>query len=157
MEYPQSNSFSIRIHLIFATIGGVGYLPFAPGTWGSLVGAATFWFIAPVSLWILVPLVVILFFTGTWSSTVIEKITDSVDPGLIIVDEFVAMWIVLMTIPQTFVHYLFAFVLFRIFDVMKPPPASQLQLVSNGWGVMLDDVAAGLYSIIIMQIGMMLF
>lgn len=142
---------------MFATVAGTGYIPLAPGSWGSLIGAILFWFLAPNPTWILALITAIIFFLGVWSSTHIENTTNTTDPGLIVIDEVAGMWFVLIFVPQTFVHYLFAFILFRIFDVLKPPPANYLQSVHKGWGVMLDDVAAGVYAVILMHIGMWIF
>ena len=157
MPVSQSRTLADRWHLIFATVGGAGYIPLAPGSWGSLIGAILFWFLAPYPTWILVLITAVVFFLGVWSSTSIENTTKTTDPGLIVIDEVAGMWFVLIFVPQSFVHYLYAFILFRIFDVLKPPPASQLQSVHMGWGVMLDDIAAGVYAVLLMLIGMWIF
>lgn len=99
-------------------------------------------------------IIALLLLLGVWSSAVVEQRNGITDPGLIVIDELVGMWIGLLFLPKTFVLYLFAFLIFRIFDIVKIPPAKQLQNLHGGWGVMLDDVAAGLYTLILMQIGL---
>ncbi|MBD3274256.1 MAG: phosphatidylglycerophosphatase A [Candidatus Marinimicrobia bacterium] len=157
MPGSQSKSLTDRWHLFLATFAGTGYIPLAPGSWGSLFGAILFWFLAPYPTWMLILITGIVFFLGVWSSTYIENTTNTTDPGMIVIDEVAGMWFVLLFVPQSFVHYLYAFILFRIFDVLKPPPASQLQSVHKGWGVMLDDIAAGVYAVLLMLIGMWIF
>jgi len=146
-----------KIHLGIATVGGTGYLPFAPGTWGSIVAAVLFWFVSQAPVYLIVGLFVLLFLAGTWSSTHIENISRETDPGIIVIDEMLGMWISLLFVPKTFVLYLYAFLLFRIFDIVKVPPAKKLQELHGGWGVMLDDVTAGIYALILMHVGLFLF
>ena len=74
------------------------------------------------------------------------------DPGEIVIDEWVGQWISLWWLEPSFFWGLFAFVFFRIFDIWKPWPANKLDLITQGWGVMLDDVAAGLYALCVIQI-----
>jgi phosphatidylglycerophosphatase A len=68
------------------------------------------------------------------------------DPSIVVIDEIVGVWIALWMLPYSFVVIALAFVAFRAFDIVKPPPARQLERIPNGWGIMLDDVAAGLYA-----------
>ncbi len=68
------------------------------------------------------------------------------DPSIVVIDEIVGMWIALLFLPKTLPALLIAFTTFRVFDIVKPPPAAGLERVGNGWGIMLDDVVAGLYA-----------
>lgn len=145
-----------KIHLGFVTVGGVGFLPVAPGTWGSLIAVILFWFIEPLPPYLIIGAIVLLLLLGAWSSTRIEKFANLTDPGLIVIDELVGMWISLLFVPRIFVLYLFAFLLFRIFDIVKIAPAKQLQDLHGGWGVMLDDIVAGIYALILMHLGLFL-
>ncbi|HEY0797386.1 MAG TPA: phosphatidylglycerophosphatase A, partial [Acidisarcina sp.] len=74
------------------------------------------------------------------------------DPQHVVLDEVVGQWIALIACPADWVHPLLALALFRLFDITKPPPARQLEDLSGGWGIMLDDVAAGLYALLVLQL-----
>lgn len=154
MPNSGTETWSFKIHLVIATVGGSGFLPFAPGTWGSAVAAGVFWFMAGWPTWLLILSIVAMFLFGVWNSAFVETQLNTTDPGFIVIDELVGMWISLLFVPQSFVHYLFAIVLFRIFDIVKIPPAKQLQDLGGGLGIMLDDVAAGIYALIIMHLGL---
>lgn len=157
MDQPQRSSPGYFVHLLIATFFGSGFLPAIPGTWGSLVTAILIWFLPSLPWGIEILLLVLIFFIGVWSSTQVERISQSTDPGYIVIDEFIGMALVLMTIPKSFVLYLFAFLLFRIFDIVKPTPVKQLQELPEGWGVMIDDIVAGIYAIIVLQLGRLIF
>jgi len=134
---------------------GVGYLPLAPGTFGSLVGVAIFLAltrVAPLSI-----LVAILFFTfaGIWAGTRTEELSGRKDPGKIVVDEVAGQLIALF--PLVFVKWsmltvIVSFILFRFFDIVKPYPANRLQELKGGAGVMFDDLVAGGYAAIIVGV-----
>ncbi len=74
------------------------------------------------------------------------------DPSIVVIDEFVGIWITLLFLPQTVASYCCAFLAFRAFDILKPPPARQLEALPHGWGIMLDDVVAGIYANIATQL-----
>ncbi len=157
MDQPQHASPGYFVHLLIATFFGSGFLPAIPGTWGSLVTAVLIWFLPAIPWGVELVILIVLFFLGVWSSTQVERVSQSTDPGYIVIDEVIGMALVLMTIPKSFVLYLFAFFLFRIFDIVKPRPVSQSQNFSEGWGVMIDDVLAAIYAIILLQIGRLIF
>lgn len=148
---PSGGKFSLAL----ATFGGVGFFPMAPGTAGSAVGAFLFWFIGSLPLVIRILVTVAVFFLGVWSGDVVEQHSEMRDPGYIVIDEVAGMWLTLLLLPHTLWGFLFGFALFRIFDIVKPVPVNQLQSVHGGWGIMLDDVAAGAYAALICQIGML--
>lgn len=145
-----------RFSLTVATFGGVGFVPLAPGTAGSAVAAILLWFIAVFPLDIQILGIIGLFFLGVWSGESVERHSEMRDPGYVVIDEVVGMWITLLAAPHTVWGFLFGFTLFRIFDIVKPAPVNQLQSVHGGWGIMLDDVAAAIYAAIIFQIGMLI-
>lgn len=144
------------IALAIATFGGVGFVPRAPGTAASVVAALIFWFIAGTAPGVRILLIIGLFFIGVWSGEAVERQSEMRDPGYVVIDEVVGMWITLLVVTHTFWGFLFGFSLFRIFDIVKPAPVNQLQNVRGGWGIMLDDVAAAIYAAIIFQIGMLI-
>jgi len=148
---PSGGKFSLAI----ATFGGVGFFPVAPGTAGSVVAAILFWFIGLLPLAFAILITVVLFFIGVWSGEVVEQHSAMRDPGYIVIDEVAGMWITLLFVPHALWAFLFGFALFRIFDIVKPVPVNQIQSAHGGWGIMLDDVAAGIYAALIFQIGML--
>ncbi len=149
---------------IIATWFGSGLLPKAPGTWGSL-SALPFAYIISVytSPYAMIFGTIALFFIGIWASDKIEKNAQVKDPGFIVVDEVVGQWIALLPLPflYSFLNpdsfYLYfaviaavAFIAFRIFDIWKPWPVNYVDKnVHGGYGIMLDDVIAGMYALII--------
>ncbi len=142
----------IGLKQIIASAGFAGYLPGAPGTWGSLV-AVIVWFGLQyiVSPLIIMGLTIILFFVGVWVSAKLSKHDEEEDPSYIVIDEWVGQWIPLWFIPIQPVYILLAFGLFRAFDIAKPWPIRIFDEMSGGWGIMLDDIAAGVYALIILE------
>ena len=128
-----------------ATFFYLGKLPVAPGSFGSL-GALLLWLLLPVSFSIQLSVVVFLFALGVYSSDKMAKYMDDHDPSEVVIDEAIGMGISLFMLPHSFGLYLLAFVLFRIFDIFKPSFIYQIQDLPGGWGIMLDDVLAGLFT-----------
>jgi len=136
----------IRLAFAIATIFKVGYIPIAPGTVGSIVGLLVFWLIKDsASFTIEMFVAAALFFAGVWASTIVEQVLERHDPGVVIIDEVVGMLVALMLLPPTITVMFLAFLLFRVFDIIKPYPARSCEQLSRGWGIMMDDVVAGLY------------
>lgn len=130
-----------------------GYLPKAPGTWGSLVGLLLFFLLHTLSLEIYLAVVAGIFVVGTFAAGEAEKIMDHKDPGLVVIDEIVGILITMIAIPATPLAMALGFVLFRIFDIFKPFPISFVdQRFHGGLGIMLDDIVAGIYSLVILQV-----
>ncbi|MBN1293230.1 MAG: phosphatidylglycerophosphatase A [Candidatus Latescibacteria bacterium] len=130
---------------------GVGYVPVAQGTVGSLWGPVLF-LIAPQGcfkwIWFSVPVLILI---GVWASYRSE-IYWGHDPGRVVIDEVAGVLITLVFITPS-VHVLIAgFILFRIFDIFKPPPVRFFEKLPGGWGVMMDDVAAGIYAHIVLRV-----
>jgi phosphatidylglycerophosphatase A len=162
-DYKKSSdprlSASIRgykdyLALAIATCG-VGYMPIAPGTFGSLVGVAIFWALTRVGVIGLLLAILVFTFVGIWAGTRTEELADRKDPGKIVVDEVAGQLIALF--PLVFVKWsittvTLSFILFRFFDIVKPYPANRLQDLKGGVGVMCDDLVAGAYAAIIISI-----
>ena len=139
--------------MLIATGCYSGYLPKAPGTWGSLVGLVLFLLLHNLSLEIYLAVVTGIFIIGTFAAGEAEKIMDRQDPGLVVIDEIVGMLITMIAIPATPLAMVLGFVLFRIFDIWKPFPIGFVdQRFHGGLGIMLDDVVAGIFSLIILQL-----
>ena len=140
-----------------ATAGGAGYFPIAPGTAGSAVGVALVVGLARLNLnrlWasaILGVAALLLFAVGVWAAGEAEKFFGGVDPGQVVIDEVVGQVITLLLLPHATWKWLFAgFLLFRAFDIVKPFPARQAEQLPRGWGIMIDDVVAGLYGLAVL-------
>jgi phosphatidylglycerophosphatase A len=136
-----------RLAVFLATAGYAGYFPIAPGTVGSAIGLLVYglvWWTQSVA--VEVSLIVILFAVGVWAGTSAERYFGGIDPGPIVLDEVVGMLITLAFIPVGWTAIVAGFVLFRIFDVLKPFPAARLEKLHGGLGVMADDAVAALYA-----------
>lgn len=139
--------------MIIATGFYSGYLPKAPGTWGSLVGLLLFFLLHTLSLPLYLAVTAGLFVVGSFVAGEAEKILDNRDPGVVVVDEIVGILITMIAVPVTPLTMALGFILFRIFDILKPFPVNFFdQKFHGGLGIMLDDVMAGIYSLIILQL-----
>lgn len=136
-----------RLAVFIATVGYCGYFPVAPGTVGSAAGLVFYllvwWSQSPT---VEVGLIVVLFAAGVWAGTITERYFGGIDPGPIVLDEVVGMLITLAFIPVGVAGALAGFVLFRIFDVVKPYPAGRFEQLHGGLGVMADDAMAAVYA-----------
>jgi phosphatidylglycerophosphatase A len=135
-----------------ATLGFIGYLPVAPGTWGSLAALAflSVTHMSPV-LHALFILGVILI--GIPSSQTAEILIGEKDSGHIVIDEFAGFLVSAFYLPHSYRYLIAAFLLFRIFDILKPFPIRRLEKnLKGGFGIVADDLAAGLYTNIILQV-----
>jgi phosphatidylglycerophosphatase A len=135
-----------------ATAGGAGYFPIAPGTAGSLVGVAVVAGLGMLPLHrtaavgVLAAATLALFSLGVWAAGEAEEFFGRTDPGQVVVDEVVGQMVTLLLFPHSRWKWLLGgFLLFRFFDIVKPFPARQAERIPRGWGIMVDDVAAGLY------------
>ncbi len=139
---------------LVSTWFGVGLIPLAPGTWGSLAALPFAWIIQNTAgPYALVAASALIFGLGWWASSVFIAHGDVSDPQTIVVDEVAGQWLVLAVAPTTFWYYLAGLVLFRIFDVAKPWPVRWAdRFVKGGLGVMLDDILAGVYGIAILYV-----
>ena len=133
------------VALSLATVFGVGYAPFAPGTFGSAVGLVL-WAILPQSVPAQAAAIPILFAVGCWAGTVAERYYGGTDPGPVVIDEVMGMLLTLFMHPVGWPGAVTAFILFRAFDVLKPYPADRLERLHGGIGVMADDGMAAVYA-----------
>ena len=142
-----------ELFMAIATGCYTGKLPKAPGTWGSLAAFVPWLFIRGLSLPLYLAVVAALFVIGFFAAGAAEKIMDRPDPGCIVIDEIVGMLITLTLVPAHSAAWLLAFILFRLFDILKPFPVSWLDRhIHGGMGIMLDDVMAGVYALVCLQI-----
>ena len=145
---------STRLALLLATWGGVGRFPAAPGTAGALAAAAVSCLLvcyAGMPAWCLLLLAAALFAPAAWSASEVERTTSSHDPRFVVVDEVVGQWIALAPVhPDRWEEWAMAVLLFRVFDIAKPPPIRALERLPGGWGVVADDAGAGLCAMMIL-------
>ena len=139
------------LHFWIATGFFAGLSPIAPGTAGSLVILLLLWFLplAPVQL---ILLSLLCFFLGVWSSSVVARSKGKKDPQFVVIDEMAGMVLALVAAPHTFVAYGLAFALFRLFDIRKPFPVKLAESAPGGWGIMLDDMVAAAYVLVILLV-----
>lgn len=144
-----------QITLSFCRLGVAGLAPQAPGTWGTAIACllAPYVFL-PLNFGLRIALLLVLFLLGAVAASRAEKLLERKDPGEVVIDELVGVWLVLLPFPNpSFFMVLAAFVLFRIFDIAKPWPvkASESWLPA-GYGVMIDDVVAGLWALLCLSL-----
>jgi phosphatidylglycerophosphatase A len=128
----------------------------ASGTVGSFVTLVALWLI-PFSRPALIVTLIGVTLIGIWSGGRVERALGTKDPGVIVIDEVAGMMLSVVILPRSVAVLLTAFVLFRIFDVWKPFPARESQVLSGGLGVMLDDLIAGVYALLVLLISRAVF
>jgi phosphatidylglycerophosphatase A len=142
---------------MIATFFGIGHLQPGSGTWASLVTVALWWAAClwlrpawqmPVALLVSAAISLI----GIPSSSTVERESGREDPGFVVIDEVAGQMIALIGVPVDWKYLLAGFILFRSFDIVKPFPLRRLEKLGGGTGIMLDDVGAGLYALVLLQI-----
>lgn len=140
---------------LIATVGGVGHLRPAPGTWGSLAGLVLGWALASITGWIgLLIGAVIVFYVGRWATDMVTRGTDNHDPSEVVVDEVAGQWVALLPVVigasmsnsallDLWPGWIAAFALFRLFDIKKPWIVGHYDRMDTPHGVMMDDICAG--------------
>jgi phosphatidylglycerophosphatase A len=142
-----------RLAVLVASFGYVGFFPIAPGTAGSAAALALFAFLR----WVNMPafeigMIVAVFGIGVWAAGQTEIALGRKDPGIVVIDEVAGMLITLALLPVSIPGVILGFLLFRLFDVVKPWPAAQVEHLHGGLGIMLDDVFAGIYGYIVLRL-----
>jgi len=144
--------------MLLATAGGIGLLPWAPGTWGSLVGVGLAWLLVPrLGIMGMLAVCFALFLAGWWAAARVARASGTADPGYVVIDEVVGQGLVLAAIPPSTVGYVGGFVLFRLFDIIKPWPINMIERrFRNGLGIMADDLMAAVYAMLILYVSLRL-
>jgi phosphatidylglycerophosphatase A len=137
--------------MALATGLGSGYSPVVPGTAGSLVGLLLFLPVQRLPPAGLVAATAILILAGFVSAGHVARLVGIEDPGIVVIDEVAGMWVSLLFLPLTPVTAVAAFVIFRIFDVVKPFPARRFEDLPGGFGIMCDDLMAGVYANLVLR------
>ena len=140
----------INLNTMFVSVLGIGFIPFASGTFGSLAGLVIGYLLNLLSYNLFFLFIPILFILGVIASNTYQKLTGEKDSSVIVIDEVVGQLIAMMFVIDNLVLVFISFIIFRIFDILKPWPASYAdKKMSDGFGVMLDDVFAGIYAAIL--------
>ena len=142
---------------LIATGFYVGYVPLLPGTMGSLLGAFLYWLLPNSTAPSFLTVIAALFFVGAWASTEVEKQTETRDNQKIVIDEVVGVLITLALFEKELIWMGVGFILFRVFDIIKLFPANYSERLPGGWGVMMDDVVAGVYGAVSLRLLYQLF
>jgi len=148
-----------QINLFEKIIGSAlftGYIPFASGTFGSLIALIIYFIPGFEKLWIIIPSIILLAAYGVYIGSKFEK-TYGKDPAECTIDEVVGTWIALISLPKTMLIALTSFFIWRILDIIKPFPARTSENLPGGWGIMTDDVISGIYTLIIVRLIVYLF
>ena len=159
MDTPQERSIAPLWSTLVATFFGIGYLHPGPGTWGSattvLLWAVLAHFI-PINAQTatVIALAILVTLIGIPAATQVSRAAGKKDPQLVVIDEVAGQMFPLIIAPLRWKYLLLSLILFRCFDILKPPPLRALERLPEGIGIMLDDVGAGLYSLVIMAIAL---
>ncbi len=143
----------IKIHSLFASVGGIGYVGKGGGTIAAVVYCIV-WFLLPAGYWQShwqVLLTVSIIFLGTWSSNEVDALWGK-DSSKVVIDEVAGMSIALLYVPQNIWYVLVSLVAFRFFDIVKPLGVRKAENLPKGWGVMADDTLAGIYALAVIHI-----
>jgi phosphatidylglycerophosphatase A len=153
----NSNPPKSRTSWLIATFFGIGHLQPGPGTWASAVTVVVWWAAARAlqPAWLLIACLLasaVITVIGIPASTVVARESGRKDPGFVVIDEVAGQLIALIGVPLDWKYLLAGFILFRSFDIVKPFPLRRLELLPEGTGIMIDDVGAGLYALVLLQL-----
>jgi len=142
---------------VVSTFFGIGFIPFAPGTLTSMVIVLLYKYYLYRFSWPLYALILILlFFIGVYVSTKYSTALNKKDPRKIVIDEAIGQLLVLFRMSNAWFPVLSCFILFRVFDIVKPFPIKKVETLPAGWGIMLDDVVAAVYAGVIVNLYILL-
>ena len=137
----------LNLNTMFVSVFGIGFIPFASGTFGSLAGLIIGYVLNLINYNLFFIIIPMLFILGVIASNTYQKQTGEKDSSVIVIDEVVGQLIAMMFVMDDYVLVFISFIIFRLFDIYKPWPASYAdKKMTGGFGVMLDDVFAGIYT-----------
>ena len=152
MDRSQEKARSNRLVIFYATWAYSGYAPVAPGTAGTLATIPLVIFFSFLTRPVYLFCVLLMFFLGVAASSYCIRQFQDKDPSKVVIDETVGFLITMFLVPLSPASILTGFFLFRVADIIKPFPARDAEKLPAGWGVMMDDVVAGLYANIVLQV-----
>ena len=142
----------VRLSILISSFFYLGYSPIAPGTVGTLGGVFLFYLISGFSPVIYLFIVVGLTIVSVWITEIVRVSLGDSDPSIIVIDEVCGFLITMILIPPSIINVVLGFLLFRFFDILKPPPIRRSERLSGGLGIVTDDVLAGIYANLLLQI-----
>ena len=153
---PEIATRQTRWAWLTATFLGIGFLKPGPGTWASAETAILWYLVASgisarVQPFVAIAIVLVVCAIGIPASTIVERESGRHDPGFVVIDEVAGQMLALLAVPLRWKSVLAGFILFRIFDVIKPPPVRRLEGLGGGTGIVLDDIGAGLYALVVVH------
>ena len=151
------NKYLKKVAWFIGTGSGVGLAPVAPGTFGT-AAALLIYYVLPVPSGspLFLSIILVGLVVGIWATGILST-DNNPDPGKVVWDEYVGFWITCFLLPKTWGWLIFAFFIFRILDILKPWPIRRIESLPKGWGIMLDDVLAGIYGNLCINITRILF
>lgn len=157
VDLVRPATFLDSVATVVATGLGAGFSPVAPGTFGSAVGLLLFWPVRALSPWLHLAGAAALALAGIAAGGRLASRMKVEDPGRVVIDEVAGMWVSLLFLPFTWRTALIAFVAFRVMDMVKPWPARQMEDLPGGWGIMADDLMAGVYANLLVRVALLLW
>lgn len=148
----RRRGISQRLALSVATCLGLGYLPICPGTFASSAALGAYVLLGHITILAQLTVISLIFFIGVWSAGVTEHILGIKDPHQVVIDEVAGYMMTTILLPFTFTRAFLGLFLFRLFDILKPFPIKKFERIQGGWGIMADDIIAGLYSMVILRL-----
>lgn len=139
--------------IVLSTWGGVGFIPLVPGTAGTAAAVPFFLLLSCLPLTIYLPLLLGISLLACWLAGKAEGVFQQQDSRFIVIDEVVGFLVTMTSFPPSLFYIVAGFILFRAFDILKPPPVRFVEKrVKGGYGVVLDDVIAGIYAYLVLRI-----
>ncbi|MBF0493620.1 MAG: phosphatidylglycerophosphatase A [Candidatus Omnitrophica bacterium] len=141
---------SDKLAYTIATVFGAGYLPYVPGTWGSLAGLVCC-VVFRNNLYMCIAAFIVTFILGVYAADTVSKESGIKDPSFVVIDEFACIFLAFAGVPFKLKYYIIGFFVYRLLDTLKPPPAKRLEKLHGGWGIMLDDLMVAVYTALILR------
>ena len=141
-----------RFVVILASGFGVGFIPIAPGTMGTLLAIPIYLFFSAIPFPPYELTLIAFFFLASWISGSAQQYWRKRDDQRIVIDEMMGFFLTMLWVPKTFLFIFLGFILFRFFDIVKPPPIRRMERFRRGFGVVLDDVLAGVYANVLLHL-----
>lgn len=146
-----------KLARLLASFFYVGFAPLVPGTFGSLAAFVLYFPLLYLNQWpAYLGVTILVSVIGVWAATIAEKDSHIVDPPFVVIDEVAGQLITLFLVPFSWVNIAAGFVLFRILDIIKPFPGRRAEHLPGGWGIMTDDIIAGIYGCLLMHLALYL-
>jgi len=142
----------VKFAKFFATFFYLGYSPFAPGTVGTLGAIILFYFLSFFSGLAYLFFAILFIIFSIWISTVVTIAGQDPDPSWVVIDEVCGYLVTMFLIPYSVTNVVLGFLFFRFFDILKPPPIRRFESLPGGLGIVADDVVAGIYANVILQV-----